>query len=78
MARATYDQFITALQTTDCSSGVPAELVHHMDDLRLPDHLQIQLTKLLRAGNPDRAAKLVDAYRAHEPLFNKLRRKLGL
>lgn len=77
MARSTYDQFIAALQTTDCSDGVPSELVHHMDDLRLPHHLRIQLTKLLRAGNSDRAAKLVEAYRAHEPLLNKLRRKLG-
>ncbi len=74
----TYQQLTAAIGAADLSHGVPAEIVHLMEGLHVPHHLQVQIQKLLHAGNSERALKLIEAHRQHEGLWIKLRRKLGV
>ncbi|MFK7999059.1 MAG: hypothetical protein AB8H86_05655 [Polyangiales bacterium] len=77
MSAPTYKQLDDAIAAAEHSDELPAEIIHLMQDLRLPHPLQVQLKKLLVAGNPDRARKLLAAHEQHEGWWTKLRRKLG-
>lgn len=75
---ATYEQLIDVIAASDYSRALPAETMHMMEDLRIPHELQMQLKKLLVAGNSDRALKLIQVYRESESWWTKTRRKLGV